>query len=194
MPANKSVRRRLERSGVVFAEPKTTSPPRRHPDQTRDGFISSLDAKQRARLYRKIDLAFAFDLQGGSVLEGPDDRDEDGASRATEESDAGTSPERRDGDDDDDGDGDDDERTSPSHPAHAEDAETRSPPSAFRASRFFPNLLEDSFDDGERTSAFPSPRVSKPSPKVGEKSPRLRAAFLDVGPELDPEPDAGYAR
>ena len=88
MPANKSVRRRLERSGVVFAEPKTTSPPP-DPDPAL-GFISSLDAKQRARLYRKIDLAFAFDLQGGSVLEGPDDRDEDGASRATEESDAGT--------------------------------------------------------------------------------------------------------
>jgi len=190
MPANKSVRRRLERSGVVFAEPKTTSPPRRHPDQTL-GIISSLDAKQRARLYRKIDLAFAFDLQGGSVLEGPDDRDEDGASRATEESDAGTSPERRDRDEtSDDGDGDDDERTSPSHPAHAEDAETRSPQSAFRASRFFPNLLEDSFDDGERISAFPSPHVSKPSPR-GEKSPRLRAAFLDVGPELDPEPNLG---
>ena len=190
MPANKSVRRRLERSGVVFAEPKTTSPPP-DPDPAL-GFISSLDAKQRARLYRKIDLAFAFDLQGGSVLEGPDDRDEDGASRATEESDAGTSPERRDGDDDDDDDGDgddDDASTSPSHPAHAEDVR-RSPQNAFQASQFFPNLLEDSFDDGERTSAFPSPRAAKPSPR-GEKSHLLRAAFLDVGPELDPDADAG---
>ena len=168
-PANKSVRRRLERSGAVFAE-RTSPPP-----EARLGFISSLDAEHRARLYRKIDLAFAFDLQGGSVLDGPDDRDEDGASRATEESDAGTpSPEGR-------GDEDENEASPSPERSPARSGVESAPNSAFHASRVFPSLLEDSFDDGE----VPSPRAAKRSPGQSEKNPLV--AFVDVGPELDPD-------
>jgi hypothetical protein len=129
-------------------------------------------------LYRKIDLAFAFDLQGGSVLDGPDDRDEDGASRATEESDAGTSSEGR---------GDENEDEADASPSRS-GVRSASPNGAFRARSsptFFPNLLEDSFDDGEGASTFPSPHAARRSPLHGEKN--ARAAFVDVGPELDPD-------
>ena len=176
VPANKSVRRRLERSGAVFAE-RTTSPDP-SPDAETYAFVSSLDATRRARLYRKIDLAFAFDLQGGSVLDGPDDRDEDGASRATEESDAGTSPEGR---------GDENEDEADASPSRS-GVRSASPNGAFRARSsptFFPNLLEDSFDDGEGASTFPSPHAARRSPLYGEKN--ARAVFVDVGPELDPD-------
>ena len=195
VPANKSVRRRLERSGTrVFAE-RTTSPDRESDAETSDAYVSSLDATRRARLYRKIDLAFAFDLQGGSVLDGPDDRDEDGASRATDMSDeSGTRPEGR-GDDDEDeaafgtrpeGRGDDDEDEAAFVSPSRSGVRSASPNGGtFRArSGFFPNLPEDSFDDGEGASTFPSPHAARRSPR-GEKS--ARAAFVDVGPELDPD-------
>ena len=67
-PSNKSVRRRLVRLGL---KPKESA-----------RVISGLDDHTRNHLYRKIELAFAFDLQGGSVLEGPDV----GQSRKTDES------------------------------------------------------------------------------------------------------------
>jgi hypothetical protein len=179
VPANKSVRRRLERSGAVFAERRTTSPDLdANAETSRRAFASSLDATRRAVLYRKIDLAFAFDLQGGSVLDGPDDRDEDGASRATEESDAGTSSEGR---------GDENEDEADASPSRS-GVRSASPNGAFRARSsptFFPNLLEDSFDDGEGASTFPSPHAARRSPLHGEKN--ARAAFVDVGPELDPD-------
>ena len=146
-------------------------------------------------MYRKIDLAFAFDPQGGSVLDGPDDRDEDGASRATDMSDeSGTRPEGR-GDDDEDeaafgtrpeGRGDDDEDEAAFVSPSRSGVRSASPNGGtFRArSGFFPNLPEDSFDDGEGASTFPSPHAARRSPR-GEKS--ARAAFVDVGPELDPD-------
>ena len=169
------------------------------------------DATRRARLYRKIDLAFAFDLQGDSVLDGPDDRDEDGASRATDMSDeSGTRPEERGAAG----------RRGQSRVWTRPEARRRRGRSRVwdssggtrrrrrgrsrvclsvalwgpervakrrnvRArSGFFPNLPEDSFDDGEGASTFPSPHAARRSPR-GEKS--ARAAFVDVGPELDPD-------